>query len=296
MAVTTLFYGCYVLTFLFATVVLCCTTLVDLIKVGFVDLPGSDLIRQFQMAQAHMRWMFVLDNWPMNVNMSVNDAILVWRVCCLFSRNIWVRIPVCLLGAVSSGLALALAIGGSVELLKGEEGETLSGTEKLPDLPTVWMAVSIFTNVVCIGLISRIAWQHRATLLLSKRTSSVQKILSLLVESGVVFVLLQITLVVTQSIPRPLLSTQDIAFASIIRAVTISAAIVPPLVLVIVSQGDSLSHSDGSPGPFDGESMEWEVVKPPFDLEGASNWNTEPVVIRIDTVTTVERPTTGDEV
>ncbi|KAH8824144.1 hypothetical protein DL96DRAFT_248483 [Flagelloscypha sp. PMI_526] len=179
--------------------------------------------------------------------------ILVWHVCCLFPGNIGVRFPMCCLGLASSVLALIFSICGSVEFLKGEGGVTLSGPEKLGMLPTAWIAVSIFTNVVCIGLISRIAWKHRATLLRSKQTNPVQRILSLLVESGVAFVLLQITLVITQSIDRPLLSVQDVAFASLIRAVTICAAIVPSLVLVIVSREDSLSHSDGSLGPLMGD-------------------------------------------
>ncbi|KAH8831087.1 hypothetical protein DL96DRAFT_1586424 [Flagelloscypha sp. PMI_526] len=240
--------------------------------------------------------MFVLDNWPITVNISVNDAILVWRVCCIFPGNIWVRIPVCCLGLASSVLALVFSICGSVEFLRGEEGESLSGPEKLGMLPTSWIAVSLFTNVVCIGLIGHIAWKNRAQLLRSKQTSPVQRILSLLVESGVVFVLLQITLVITQSIERPPFSPQDVAFASLIRAVTLCAAIVPSLVLVIVSRENSLSYSDGSLGSIDGGPFEWVVAKSPFESQGALKWNAEPVVIRLDTVKAVEMFATSDEV
>ncbi|KAH8831101.1 hypothetical protein DL96DRAFT_808377 [Flagelloscypha sp. PMI_526] len=312
MAVTTLFYGFYVLIFSFAAIVLCrrkrstatlvmfaLTTvvflfttadwiaslynLVDLIQVGFVDLPGSDLVRQFQKAQARMQWIFVFDEWPMNVNMSVNDAILVWRVCCLFPHNVWVRVSVCFLGIASGALALALAIGASVYRLTGGEEDTLSGTERLGALPTAWIAVSIFTNMVCIGLISRIAWKHRTTLLRSKSTSSIQKILSFLVESGVIFVILQLTMFITQCIERPLLSPQDITATSIVRAATLSAAIVPSLVLVVVSQEGSLSHGDGKPGPLDDEISTWKIAKDTSaSLDEVSKWNAETFVIQAD--------------
>ncbi|KAH8831103.1 hypothetical protein DL96DRAFT_1812022 [Flagelloscypha sp. PMI_526] len=326
MAVGTVFYGVYVLIFPLAAIVLCrrkrntvtfvmfaltivvfllTTTdwvaqlyiLVDLLQVGFLDLPGSDVMRQFQKAQADMQWIFVLGNWPMNVNISVNDAILVWRVCCLFPHNIWIRVSVCILGITSGGLALTIATWGSVDVLRGNEGNTLSGTERMEPLTTAWITISIFTNMVCIGLIGRIAWKHRTMLLGSTRTSSVQKILSLLIESGVVLVALQVTFLITQSIERPLLSPEDIATNSIVRAATISAAIVPSLVLVVVSQEDSLSQGDGRPGPLDDEISAWKVAKNTFSSQNVlSRRNSETSIIQTDTITPHWRFGTGGEV
>lgn len=38
-----------------------------LLRVGFVDLPGSDIIAQFQKAQLQVSWIFTFDVWPQTV-------------------------------------------------------------------------------------------------------------------------------------------------------------------------------------------------------------------------------------
>ncbi|KAH8831170.1 hypothetical protein DL96DRAFT_1586709 [Flagelloscypha sp. PMI_526] len=301
MAVYTFFYGIYVLIFpvsaiylwrrkrskstfvMFAltTIVFLLTTadwiaflynLINLLRVGLVDLPGSDLLRQFQKAQADIQWVFALENWPLAVNMSVNDAILVWRVFCLFPHNIWVRASVCLLGVASTVLAVRISIGGTLEIVRGDEGNTLSGTEITGPTITSWIVVSILTNLVCIGLIGRIAWFHRKLLLGFKQTGPVQKILSLLIESGVVFIFIQLTMVVIRRVERPILSPQDIAARSVMIAASSIAAITPSLVLIIVSQEGSLAYS--------GDNSKNSELKIAFNSQRAtSNWNTETDVL-----------------
>jgi hypothetical protein len=41
-----------------------------LLRVGFVDLPGSDIIAQFQKAQAAVQWIFSWENWPQPLNVT----------------------------------------------------------------------------------------------------------------------------------------------------------------------------------------------------------------------------------
>ncbi|KAH8831167.1 hypothetical protein DL96DRAFT_1812072 [Flagelloscypha sp. PMI_526] len=325
MAVYTFFYGIYALIFpisaiflwrrkrskstfvMFAlsTLVFLLTTvdwitfiynLVNLTQVGFVELPGSDLFRQFQKAQADIQWVFKLENWPLSVNMSVNDAILVWRVFCLFPHNIWVRAS-----CHYTGLSLTISIGGTLAIVRGDEGNTLSGTEGMGATLTAWIAVSIFTNLVCIGLIGRIAWQvtpppsvlqfHRKLLLGSKQTSPVQKILSLLVESGVIFICIQVTLFIIKRIERPLLSPQDIAARSVMIAVIVCAAIMPSLVLIVVSQEGSLAHSG-----HDSKISEWKVAKNTLASQPATfKWNGEADAVRTDVIIPQQRDVSAGE-
>ncbi|KAH8826592.1 hypothetical protein DL96DRAFT_1608426 [Flagelloscypha sp. PMI_526] len=215
-----------------------------LLRVGFVDLPGSNIIAQFQKAQAAVQWIFSWENWPQPLNFAVNDAILVWRVHCLFPHNRLVKIFTTALGLGSVVTCLTYSIYNAVaDKAAGAAGPTvnvLSGYTSISSLRLAYWILSFLTNVACTGVIGWIAWQHRRVIQ-EKSATTVQKVLALLVESGVLFIVVQILMITFGVIDVPVLSPTDIVARSITHAAIVCSAIVPTLVIVIVSRDESLA-------------------------------------------------------
>lgn len=164
----------------------------------------------------------------------VGDMIVVWRAWTLWNDNRKLMIvPMCLL---ASTLAVVItACGLRIRLAYGDvEVIDVIGTRMQQ---TSW-ALSLATNMVATSLIAYKAWKHqksiRSNLGSLKRPTKIQKILALLVGSGLLYCILLITLIIGIYVNIP--GTGGAAVDSIFMAVCVQlAAIYPTLVIVLVS-------------------------------------------------------------
>ncbi|KAM5539166.1 hypothetical protein V8D89_007039 [Ganoderma adspersum] len=199
-------------------------------------------------------------------NLLIGDSIVWWRVCAVWPRNR----AVCCLGP----LLIVLVFAFGVKTLCGEQRcldppqvpQALFGDNAFADACAV---LSLAVNVLATALIGYKAWVHRRLLRGQfghgpGQQSRVVKALALLVESGTIYCLLLIMVVVYQATPS-LFATPDVHENALLRAVaeyTLACfvpvigcargqAIYPVLIIVIVALNWSpiehgLSGCDGS--------------------------------------------------
>lgn len=164
----------------------------------------------------------------------VGDMIVVWRAWTLWNDNR--KLMIVPMSLLASTLAVVItACGLRIRLAYGDvEVIDVIGARMQQ---TSW-ALSLATNMVATSLIAYKAWKHqksiRSNLGSLKRPTKIQKILALLVGSGLLYCILWITLIIGIYVNIP--GTGGSAVDSIFMAVCVQlAAIYPTLVIVLVS-------------------------------------------------------------
>ncbi|KAF8064093.1 hypothetical protein FPV67DRAFT_1503500 [Lyophyllum atratum] len=166
----------------------------------------------------------------------ISDAVVIWRAWVLFPEEWWMMvIPVALLVAsIASGLAY-VALMSSVATFVA-----VSNREPVPamKLVTANMALSLATNVAATVLIAYKLWSHRKIVGVNKHgsLSAVQKILVMLIESGIIYCGVQLARLILYCSPGTLLSTRYFVSEVAVDLATVATGIYPTLVIMFVNQ------------------------------------------------------------
>ncbi|KAF5384380.1 hypothetical protein D9615_003132 [Tricholomella constricta] len=167
-----------------------------LIRFGLIYNPDLPLQAKPALAGAKARHSNAIITWTAQLMPLISDAVVIWRAWVLFTDRLWFLIlPVVLwLGTVATTFAY---------LAFDTIDEQPPGSLLIPDLLSSSIALSAATNAAATLLIAYILWAHRKVVvhnlgLGGKRRSQVQNVLTLLVESGLIYFILQIvTLILT---------------------------------------------------------------------------------------------------
>ncbi|KAK7466174.1 hypothetical protein VKT23_004894 [Stygiomarasmius scandens] len=166
-------------------------------------------------------------------NYVLSDGIVVWRAWILFPRNLTVKIilSICVIGS-AAGAFINVGIATKRVLTSGY---TDSDSGKFNPLI---MTLPLFcTNVIATGLIGCKAWYHRRDIKKNlgstySSTSRIQKILLLLVESGIIYCVLWI---VYAYIGVSTQSNSSLSFALYAVIMPNLSAIYPTLIVLIAA-------------------------------------------------------------
>ncbi|KAI0030277.1 hypothetical protein K488DRAFT_87912 [Vararia minispora EC-137] len=126
----------------------------------------------------------------LTANVLLSDAIVLWRMYILWKNNVAVPIIGVVLWIVTLGLSVA-NIRRELQLIKPSIDGTVQPSYSNPSLGSATQAFSLITNVIATSLISWKAWGHRKQIrryfCSGTRTTMVERVMALLVESGMLY-------------------------------------------------------------------------------------------------------------
>ncbi|KAF8066475.1 hypothetical protein FPV67DRAFT_1188955 [Lyophyllum atratum] len=189
----------------------------------------------------------VAEVWAQQLLLILSDSVVVWRAWALFQDNIWVQmgLSLLLLGASGANFAFIALISTDIWVL------IVSSIYKASPVTLVFnsfMALSFATNAIATMLIVYKLWAHqksRNILELHNTQSSVQKILIIIVESGLVFLALQLANLISNFAPFERYSPADFFQTAIFVIYTAFAGVYPSMVVYLVAQQRSMVETFG---------------------------------------------------
>ncbi|KIK55955.1 hypothetical protein GYMLUDRAFT_174880, partial [Collybiopsis luxurians FD-317 M1] len=195
---------------------------------------------------------------------AVTDGVVVWRAWILCKNESKKLLFLCifvLICAICSSVA-AIVIEALVKFTSAEDEERTNILTRAIDVCHVMtLALSLLTNLLATSIISWKAWRFRKMFHLSWANGG--RILTLLIESGVLYsALLTITLIST-IIHLPVGSLGDL-----ITPVTLQlSGMYPLIVLIMVSYNQSLDNISFSRGTLMGRTYSTSVFTSIFEVE-----------------------------
>ncbi|KAF5359425.1 hypothetical protein D9756_003649 [Leucocoprinus leucothites] len=174
--------------------------LIDIIKrlqIILIDHPEQNLQAKLSLAdQTLQQWMWTGEMLFIFM-LILGDSVVIWRTWALFySSEKWVIIPILTwIGSVVAAffeLGCDVKVGWAIESHNPSAGSV--GFETCANADTASFTLSYVTNIICTSLILYRTWMFRRSMVeylgSAHRRTQVEKILTLLVESGVIYLVL----------------------------------------------------------------------------------------------------------
>ncbi|KAJ7495876.1 hypothetical protein B0H11DRAFT_2001031 [Mycena galericulata] len=192
------------------------------------------------------KWSPLFNALPL-VNYIMSDAVVVWRawILCLRShrRYLWITIGFLLLTAIS---VVATIIFQIIALVKYPIDQVPNGSylaEGINILQMSNLTMSLISNISATAVVGATAWHHRKTIRAAfadnKKNTKADQILSLVVESGILYCISGLTVLISSLIRLPHGTLGDIYTPVNVQI----AGAYPSVVLLLVSMQRSLSET-----------------------------------------------------
>ncbi|KAF5378553.1 hypothetical protein D9615_007037 [Tricholomella constricta] len=160
----------------------------------------------------------------------LSDSVVIWRAWVLYPDKQWIMLVPCALLFGTIGVTIAYL----VIFLKGVQYPALQ-----PILFLASLTFSLATNVVATSLIFYKLWGHLRFLrrmgIKQNSTSSAQKILIVLVDTGLAYCALQITVIGLEFAPTPQYLSMRQATLIVLFVLNLVTGMYPSIVIVLVS-------------------------------------------------------------
>ncbi|KAF5376932.1 hypothetical protein D9615_007298 [Tricholomella constricta] len=230
-----------VLMFLGGTLFLCLDVadLVRRMQIIMVNNSGQPLQEKLDQANEALKKLVWTGTMLFVFMLILGDSVVVWRTWVIFkgSRK-WVAIPMATwIGSLIAGLfELGCDIHTDWAITSLSPSAASVGAESCAHADLSSYTLSFVTNIFCTALIAFKAWQHRK--LMSKylgaarRKTAVEKILTLLIESGFVYLILY----TLQAVPiyKAKLNSSGLFAFNVVNAVIQQAMGMYPTVIIIL--------------------------------------------------------------
>ncbi|KAF9458610.1 hypothetical protein BDZ94DRAFT_1270224 [Collybia nuda] len=164
------------------------------ILIGYKDLP---LEQRFPLLNQRLLGPTLVNMWIPFIQFIISDAVLVWRAFVLMQRRRWLMILPLLLLLGSAASLFADVIIKAVVISKHQEQKGFLPANGI--LEAAGVCLSLATNVVATAVFTFIYWNHRRDVtagLGRHQTTQAVRVLALLVESGVIYCLVQAVYVI----------------------------------------------------------------------------------------------------
>ncbi|KAL5526600.1 hypothetical protein ACEPAF_8324 [Sanghuangporus sanghuang] len=183
--------------------------------------------------------LFPLFNALLLVNYVLTDSVVVWRasVLCKDGSKVILTIPIFFLVCTSMSVFATIGIRVTMSI----SGRNLNHIIDISQMTN--LVLSLLTNIFATSIIAYRAWQHRQSIretLSSERDTStkVEKILTLLVESGLIYCVSGFMVLIASVIRLPKGTLGDVYTPVHVQV----AGIYPTVVLALVNQQRSLKE------------------------------------------------------
>ncbi|KAF8066998.1 hypothetical protein FPV67DRAFT_1222990 [Lyophyllum atratum] len=181
-----------------------------------------------------------------------NDCVVVWRAWVLFSENRSVMIaPIILLLGTTATILTYLILHSNLDAYRKEGSSVVSSSS---DFNTASLVLSLATNIVTTSMIMYKLWTHRQFLsnleLGRRKTPSVAtRSLLVIVESGLLYFLLQVSILIMQSLSLSPRLANSMAFNIVVAAsypvYLIFTGMYPMIVVLLVKNQKSMVQTFG---------------------------------------------------
>ncbi|KAF5378888.1 hypothetical protein D9615_006987 [Tricholomella constricta] len=233
------------------------------IRCLLVDINVNSITADFIM-DVEFAFIGLLQNWAVYLLIIMSDGIVIWRAWVLFAQDRWIMIAPCFMFFATCVVNVAYISFYS----RGDWKAPFKANHPLSSINIVFesaLALSIGTNAVGTLLILYKLWAHREfrhSLALQNERSPAQQTMLILVESGVVFLGIQLANLITCFIPFNRSSALDCAQEVVWELYAMFPALYPSMVVYIVDQQCSLAETLGfnmSPLRFKPEDAEMRL-------------------------------------
>ncbi|KAG6908013.1 hypothetical protein DXG01_006548 [Tephrocybe rancida] len=186
----------------------------------------------------------IIGQWTSDLMPILSDIVVIWRCWVLFPERQWVMaFPIFFL---LTSMASTFTFLGMVSTFEGYAAIIYKGGSKhqLYRLYSTGIALSCATNLVATALIGYKLWTYGRFITVNnetKKQTPVSNILSILVESGVVFCCLQVGFLIVDTVPQVQVPEAGYIIDSIYSmGYTTLAAMYPTIVVVLVDSQRSI--------------------------------------------------------
>ncbi|KAF9072050.1 hypothetical protein BDP27DRAFT_1320997 [Rhodocollybia butyracea] len=212
-----------------------------LIVVSSVVIPGIVKYGLVTAAtQTHIIVYNAITSWSSNIIIGVTDAVIVWRAWAMWMDNRKVRWTLLLLMLADIGVSLADCIA--------DFSSNPTTQSHAITLDWVNLVLSLSVNMIATCLIAVRVWLHHKSIKsisITRKWTKGERILLLLVESGAIYLLLQLLciIIIASSVKAPLLS--PIACAAVLATAlyTVGAAVNPIAIFILVQTQNTYEQS-----------------------------------------------------
>ncbi|KAH8980149.1 hypothetical protein EDB86DRAFT_3088116 [Lactarius hatsudake] len=233
-------FGVIVFMFSLSTAYLAVTfaDLITIIKTWYLAVDPSDSTD----TRSPMETLLVLFNAFAPINYSLTDGVVVWRawiICRDESRKL-LRAPIVMLVLTMLGVlaTIGIRIFISIDPVNRDKGGL---AETIDVFQEITLISSLITNVLGTGIISLKAWRYRRWIVadlqrvVNKRTKA-ERVMGLLVESGILYVFSGVMLVVSSLVHLP---GPHIMLGSLYTQAAVHLAGMYPVIVVILVNRES---------------------------------------------------------
>ncbi|KAE9388733.1 hypothetical protein BT96DRAFT_980921 [Gymnopus androsaceus JB14] len=218
-----------------------CAIASNLILVKFtlvVSLLGG-LQAQEMAANLKVIIIFILADWSTNFIFLIADIAIVWRAWALWVENRLIKWTLFIILLADLGISIADAII--------DTKADISINDNVIIMDSLNTALNLTVNVVATSLIAHRAWRHHQSMhtILRNKKTQVEAILLLMVESGAIFGVVQVTNLVfgTLDIQATNFSPVDKATVLVQTLYIYSAALNPVALVILVRTENTYEHS-----------------------------------------------------
>ncbi|RDB20153.1 hypothetical protein Hypma_012952 [Hypsizygus marmoreus] len=218
-----------------------------LIRSVLVDNTGLPLRQKFRLTNARTYKPNIIILWTSQLLPIISDLVVVWRAWVLFTEQLWVMAVPLLLALGTIGTTLAYI--GLTMVTSGTNVAANAETAALANVLNASLALSLATNGAATGLIAYKFWTHRKFVVnmlgIARRQSRVQKVLIILVESGLIYCLFQLMMLILGfTMPEGGPGSAPYLASPVIYAIyTELTAMYPTIIAVLVNSQRSISDT-----------------------------------------------------
>jgi len=233
------------------------------VLINHIDLSFAD---KFTLANEHVSRLYVGQVYLTMINYSLSDAVVVWRAWILWSgspESTRLKVFIVPIYLLTGSIVSALLVGGWKVKALTEDSTHLETL--LNDTQIIGWSLSLGTNFMGTSLIAWKAWEHRQFIrqhyTRTAGQTKVQKILGVLVESGFLYCLTQLSVVVSWFILLPHTSAwlSDILGSAAVQL----AGIYLTVVIILAARQRTILNVDDHDNQFtDASSASLGVVTP----------------------------------
>ncbi|KAG6828070.1 hypothetical protein H0H92_009372 [Tricholoma furcatifolium] len=213
------------------------TIIARLLKVSLIDdYPdsggGLDIQGRIDLAYESMVAANSVSIWASVIPPFIGDAVVVWRAWVLFPDQLYFMILPVMMVLGTTAVSITYVSSYVSSSFSGQINSRLFGAS---------IILSMATNVIATLLIVYKLWSHRKfvnkTLGASRRHSPAQKVLDILVESGLIYCALQIVTLTLDSLPSAPIMGTPYAYAVqvFLCSYTVISAMYPTIVILLVN-------------------------------------------------------------
>ncbi|KAE9400905.1 hypothetical protein BT96DRAFT_1018543, partial [Gymnopus androsaceus JB14] len=167
------------------------------VKFGFVVSLSGGLIAQELAADSKVSGMSIISDWAANFTFLIADTAIVWRAWALWTENKLVKWTLLIILLADIGINIADAVVDTKVTINALNTDNNSVT-----FDSLSPALNLTVNIVATFLIAHRAWKHHQSTpaILHNNKTEVGAILLLMVESGAIFGMVQVTNIILHAL------------------------------------------------------------------------------------------------